>query len=326
MADEKKRGGPFGKTRGGQPLTREEIREIKKGRKKLRAELRRVGEHGRKDFETTASSMGLYFDKHKSRAMIAWFFSANGAWILLATALVLTAAIAGFALLAEMQGHFTISMSEEMFREGFIISEDEGFETSTSHLFATPAVNVPCISIVDIPENVDDMMGEHNGNYFAYTFYLRNEGQSLADYVWEIRLRSDSVVSSAAWLMVFVDGEMTIYAKANADGTPAALPAQGVTDYGYLDPPLYEHAADKSQYEIVDKIDALTYWRVVPKPFFSEDIVAAGRREDTMVGEVHKYTVVVWIEGDDPDCTNELIGKHVGFEMYMQMVHEEEEE
>ena len=98
---EKKTGGLFGKTRGGRKLTREEIREIKAGRKKLRAELRKMGERGRKEFETTASSMGLYFDRHRSRARLAWFLSANGAWVLLGVAGVLVAAIAGFALLAD---------------------------------------------------------------------------------------------------------------------------------------------------------------------------------------------------------------------------------
>ena len=40
--------GIFKKTRGGVPLTKEEVKEIKAGRKKLRAELRKIGE---KDIE-----------------------------------------------------------------------------------------------------------------------------------------------------------------------------------------------------------------------------------------------------------------------------------
>ena len=38
--------------------------------------------------------------------------------------------------------------------------------------------------------------------------------------------------------------------------------------------------------------------------------------------EVHKYTVVIWLEGDDPDCTDELIGGNMGLEIYMQMIDE----
>lgn len=316
----------FKRKRGGVVLTPEEIRNIKAGRKKLRAELRRIGEKSRKEFELTASSLGLYFDKSKPGALFAWLFATKGFWLLLVTAALLVMAIAGFAMLAEMKGHFTISMSDEMFREGFTISEDPNFVSKTSHLFATPAVDVPCISIVDIPENVNEINGEHNGNYFAYTFYLRNDGKNEATYRWEIRFNSESEVADATWVMLFIDDEMTIYAKAADDGRAEALPSWENNNFGYLKAPLFDKAIDKSQYEIVASVGGLTYWRVVPKPFVEEGVLATGEREDVKPGEVHKYTIVVWLEGDDPDCTNELIGKHIGFEMFMQMVEKENEE
>ena len=315
----------FRKKRGGVVLTKAEIREIKEGRKKLRKELRKVGERSRKEFELTASSLGLYFDKAKPRSLLAWLFATKGGWLLLFTSVLLIMAIAGFALLAEMKGHFTISMSDEMFKEGFTISEDPTFLSKTSHLFATPAVDVPCISIVDIPENVNEIDGEHNGKYFAYTFYLRNEGSNEATYRWEIRFNSESQVAEATWMMLFVDDEMTIYAKAADDGREEALPSWETDNFGYLKAPMYDKAQDKSQYDVVAVVGGLTYWRVVPKSFEGDGIVAAGEREDVQPGEVHKYTIVVWLEGDDPDCTNELIGQHIGFEMFMQMVEKENE-
>ena len=316
----------FKRKRGGVVLTPEEIRNIKAGRKKLRAELRKMGEKSRKEFELTASSLGLYFDKAKPGALFAWLFATKGFWLLLVTAALLVMAIAGFAMLAEMKGHFTISMSDEMFREGFTISEDPDFVGKTSHLFATPAVDVPCISIVDIPENVDDINGEHNGNYFAYTFYLRNDGSNEATYSWEIRFNSESQVADATWIMLFIDGEMTIFAKAADDGRAEALPEWENNSYGYINAPLYDKAADKSQYEKIAEVGGLTYWRVIPKPFAAGGTVSAGIREDVQPGEVHKYTIVVWLEGDDPDCTNELIGQHIGFEMFMEMVEKEKDE
>ena len=44
------------------------------------------------------------------------------------------------------------------------------------------------------------------------------------------------------------------------------------------------------------------------------------------LGDVHKYTVVMWLEGDDPECTDELIGGHMGVEMNMRMRNETGEE
>ena len=47
------------KRRGGMPLTRDEVREIKAGRKKLRKEMRAAGIRSKDEFELTASSLGL---------------------------------------------------------------------------------------------------------------------------------------------------------------------------------------------------------------------------------------------------------------------------
>ena len=57
------KGGIFRRKRGGQELSREQIKAIKKGRKVLRAELKQRGLKSKEDFELTASSLGLYLDK-----------------------------------------------------------------------------------------------------------------------------------------------------------------------------------------------------------------------------------------------------------------------
>lgn len=317
----------FKKKRGGVVLTREEVKKIKAGRKKLRADLRKMGEKDRKEFELTASSMGLYFDHNKVSAVLKWFFATKGMWALLVSAFLLLLTFWGISYIAELKGHFTINISRDMFRNGFSISEDEDFSGRTAHLFATPAVDVPCISIVDIPENVDKVKGEHNGsNHFAYTFYLRNEGEAEADYQWELRLNySSELIAKASWVMVFIDGKMTLYAKANDDGTPAALPEFDNNTVGYLKPPMYEYAADKNQYDDFLKHNTLTYWRVISKPFLSKDVVAAGKFKNVKPGEVHRYTIVLWLEGDDPDCTEQLIGESLGLEMFMAMIDEKGE-
>ena len=314
--------GFFKKKRGGVPLTREQVKSIKEGRKKLRAELKKQGEKSRKEFELTASSVGLYFDHNKIIAGIKWFFANKGLKFLALLAGVLLLVLWGLSAIADMKGHFTINMSSNMFRQGFSISEDEDFTVRTSRLFATPKVNVPCLSIVDIPENVDDIKGEHEGNYFAYTFYLRNEGETDADYKWELRFAAPTKLSKTAWIMLFIDGEMTLYAQANEDGSPAALPERGNDTVGYLKPPLMDVAADKSQYEIIRQYNTLTYWRVIPKPFLSDELATAGERLNVHPGEVHKYTVVVWLEGDDPDCTQEMVNESLGLEMFMAMIDE----
>ena len=41
-------------------------------------------------------------------------------------------------------------------------------------------------------------------------------------------------------------------------------------------------------------------------------------------GDLDKMTVVVWIEGDDPECTNALIGGHVRLNMKLTEEHNSE--
>ena len=64
----------FKKKRAGVVLTENEVREIKAGRKKLRRDLRAAGIKKRKDFETTASSLGLLAFARKMALGFARFF------------------------------------------------------------------------------------------------------------------------------------------------------------------------------------------------------------------------------------------------------------
>jgi hypothetical protein len=47
-------------------------------------------------------------------------------------------------------------------------------------------------------------------------------------------------------------------------------------------------------------------------------------QEHVAPGDIHKYTVVIWLEGDDPDCTDDLIGGHAGMDLRLHLVGEED--
>lgn len=318
----KKQRGPFKKRRAGVVLTKDEVIAIKAGRKKLRREMRAMGIKDRKEFELTASSLGLYFDKNRRLALLWWLLRGRLFWLLLGLGALLLTALAGISYITELQGHFTISMTDDLFREGFTLSETVGFENPTSHLFASPAEGVPCISIKNIPTNVDDIDGLHNDEYFAYTFYVRNDGETAQDLEWNLLVNSESLgISDAAWVMLFVDGKMTVYAKPDENGNSQMLPAQDDDTRGYENLPLIEKAADpQGQFETVRKIGAAVRWRVKPKNFLSGTAVDVGRFYNVQPKEVHKFTVVIWLEGDDPHCTNELIGGHLGMEFHLELV------
>lgn len=315
----------FKKKRAGVDLTREEVKAIKIGRKKLRKEMKARGIKGKQDFELTASSMGLYFDKR--RGLLGWLLL-HWLGILIGLMLALLLLLFIFSLIQQMRGHYTVNLSDGLFREGFVMSETEDFAMPTVHLFAEPAEQIPCISISQIPEDIDEYDGEHNDGYFAYTYYIRNEGESTVGYTWKLRMNMENQeLSDAAWAVVIEDGEMRFYAKESYEtGREEALPAFNDDSRGYLAMPLMEIAPGSDQFEIVRQVGQRTYYRAIPDPFITDTIIAEGEQNDVDPGEIHKYTVVLYLEGDDPDCTDDLIGGSLGVEMNFLLNTEPDEE
>ena len=312
--------------RAGEVLTQEQVAAIKLGRKALHRDMKAKGLKDKSDFEVTASSMGLYFDKRRSGMLLLWFFHGRGLWALAGALALMMLTLFLYSTVTQLRGHFTINMSDDLFREGFVLSDSVWFDMPSTHLFCTPAENVPCVSISHLPQDLDETDGEHHGEYFAYTFYCRNEGESTVGYDWQVSLNSESRnLASATWVMIFEDGEMTFYAQPNVEtGEAEALPAFDDNTRGYIELPLQQFTKNpESQYETIAEKEAYTYSRVIPEKFISDRVVAQGQQTQVAPGDVHKYTVVIWLEGDDPDCTDELIGGHVGMEFQFEMIEEE---
>ena len=312
----------FRRKRSNEVLTREQVKAIKKGRKLLRKDLKKQGVKDKQDFEVIAASQGLYFDKWSFLAF--WWMKGCGLWALLGSILALLGVMMLLSWVTELRGHFTISLAEDLFREGFVLSETADFKQPTTYLFATPAEDVPCISINDIPLDVDSAYeGAHNAQYFAYTFFLRNEGQSTVDYTWSMELNSESKsLSDGVWVMVFEDGKMRFYAEPNDQGKTEALPAFEDNTRGYVNPKIMELCAQpEEQFELIRQRGELSYYRLIPETFLSLTHVAEGGRELVKPMDVHKYTIVIWLEGDDPDCDNSMIGGHVGMEFNIELTN-----
>lgn len=324
IGEEKKQHRLFKYRRAGVVLSEDEVKAIKAGRKKLRKEMRARGIRSRREFELTAGALGLYFDKSKW-GLLLWL---GRHWLgaLLGALAAFLAVLFLFSAVQYMRGHFTISLSDGMFREGFTLSDSVGFEHPTVQLFATPAADVPCISINQIPTNVDSIDGEHNGQYFAYTYYIRNEGESTVDYTWSLSIASETQsLSSGVWAMLFEDGVLRIYARANSQsGEAEALPPLSDNSRGYLSLPVRELAPQSDQFSLVRTVGDVPYYRVIPDSFLSDREIAAGRMNGVAPMQAHKYTVVLWLEGDDADVTDAMIGGHLGAEMNFRLESEAE--
>ena len=197
-------------------------------------------------------------------------------WLIALLAVIGILFIAAFA--QEKMGNFTINLNRlELYRKGIAISDDPYFTRPTARLIANTVADATNISIDDLPDDLDEVSGGHNGdNYMAYTYYVRNAGKE--DVWYNARITLDSCAKGAeeaVRVAVWHNGTRTVYAMPAADGQPEA----GCVSF----------ADDKT--------------------------VCAYREENFLVGNVDKYTIVIWMEGDDPECVDKIVGGSVEFTM-----------
>lgn len=227
------------------------------------------------DPETLVS---MYLPHHKRRKLGAALLQLDRMHLLLLGLLLAVAVLFIVAFAQEKMGNFTINLNRlELYRKGISIADNGNFDGATARLVANTVQDATNISIDDIPADVDDVDGGHNGkNYMAYTYYVRNAGKEDLGYIASITLDSCAKgAEKAVRIAVYQNGERIVYAAPADDGG---------TEDGC-------------------------------ENFLSDKIVCQYENKDFLVGNVDRYTIVIWMEGDDPNCVDAIIGGSVQFSM-----------
>lgn len=285
-------------------LSAKEKKIIRQKRRALRKDLKLRGIRSRQEFEIIAQQMGLVYGGNKWLLGPFWRFLElfGGHWLaalagLLAASLFL---VYGYSALNHRKEDFTIAVSGDLQRIGFDLSETEDFANPQVRLTSQVLIESNAMSVAALPTDLDQQNGSHNGdNYMAYTFWIRNHGETTVNYDWHLVLNEVSnQVDDALWIMIYDEGKQTIYAKA-----PAGASAEKLSGYGEY--PLYDQAADpQTQYYTNGRGEK----GIATTPYVADREVAAGTVTEFQPEEKHKYTVVMWMEGDDPECTNDTLG------------------
>ena len=203
--------------------------------------------------------------------------------ILLGIFLVLSLAFNG--------GSFTVSLDPNLYtKSGIVIYDDEAlaeYEHDKRILYAKELEFMDNISIKWLPDDIDSSTGgSHNGdNYLAYTFFVENKGTETQNYWYELYI--DDVIKNvddAVRIMVILNGEKTVYAKASSLGT-----------------------AEKDT-----------------TMFYSNDQPILESRKGLKANEKDKFTVVIWLEGDDPECVDNILGGEIKVHMEINEEHIED--
>ncbi len=175
-------------------------------------------------------------------------------------------------------GSFTVRVNKyDMVNQGLTLSETPEFDHAISVLNADIVYDMTNISAHDLPENIDKVNGSHNGNnYIAYTFYLINAGDDTISYKGEMSIENVTKgVDEAVRVAIYKNGKKTVYGKTKSNG-------KGI-----------ESDCDEE--------------------FLSSNLVMRELKEEFEPKAKDKYTVVIWLEGNDPDCLDNIIGGTIKF-------------
>lgn len=182
------------------------------------------------------------------------------------------------------RGQFTISLERDLYlKNNLIIYDDPNYKVFRTELYA------PVIDFIDniaekwLPSNLGEHPGgSHNGdNYIAYTFFIENMGELVTNYWTEIVI-ADVIknVDEALRVRVYKNETVNTYAKIGKGGRP---------EKGTI-------------------------------PFKTGTVVVDDKVSNFRPGDINKYTIVIWIEGNDPECTDNILGGEV--KVYMDFKSE----
>lgn len=184
------------------------------------------------------------------------------------------------------EGRFTVTLDyNKDLKSGLAIYESIKDPTGKTRLQAGKIEFLDNISINWLPDDLHEQAeGTHNGdNYIAYTFYVENQGSEVQNYWYEIVMK-DVIknVDDAVRIMIYLNGEKTVYAKESS--------ITGEAETGTI-------------------------------PFRFENPIVLEKRANFNPGDRDKFTIVIWLEGDDPDCVDAIIGGELKLEMNITDEH-----
>lgn len=218
--------------------------------------------------------------------------------------LVLLVLVYILSLLFSRYGSFTIAVKDYGDRDyALALCENDEFKTTSSRLVAQEIRDADNITYTELPSDLNDVNGSHNGkNYLAYTFYVKNIGKNDCNYKYSLLITRATVGIDAA-VRVRVYYNSNYYKKAT-----------DTYDYSsaYVD-----YAKPKTGGNGLPEVDPGN--RTMTN-FLTNDVIVEKQINDFHSGDIAKVTVVIWLEGEDPDCTDDVLGGQFKTDMVLEIV------
>ncbi len=194
------------------------------------------------------------------------------------------------SMLLTQWGDLVISIGDVSDGKTIMLSESKSFEDAVESLNGGSVKDVTNITKSWLPKGLDNQKdGQHNGdNYVAYTFYLKNTGDEDLDYKTTMDITGVSKsADEAVRIQIYKNGKDNTYAKGTYANRKTA------------------------------ETDA-TKW-------VDNDTVIKTPKSHLKAGSVDKFTIVMWIEGNDRECVDAIRGGTIRSRMIFDVVKDEDE-
>ena len=193
---------------------------------------------------------------------------------------IASALIAIITYYGQNAGNFVMEIDPNAYRRGIVLSADEEFLSPSPRLLSDAIINVRDMTYdwlkIDEAIATDGNYADPDYKYIAYTLYIQNIGDETCDVNMNATIVSLQKGLDGAMRFLVIEDETLekMYMKPDTVETE------------YVDMPEAEH-------------------------FVSDITIMNGEITNFKPYQIKKYTIIVWLEGQDPDCTDEILGGRI---------------
>ena len=195
--------------------------------------------------------------------------------------LIILALFSWFTIYGTQVGNFVITL--ERSEVNLSLSEDASLKDRSSRIVYPGTNELSDITYQDIPNDISSGDGNKSitKQYLCYSFFVNNESNRSVDYAFDFALVDDD-----GWMMSMLRVMIIVGNVGKEEGVVFALP---------------EDSEDKKTM-LVKELNKYTPY-VTREMDLTDEIIFSMTGKDLKINQSEKFTIVMWIEGCDPDCT-----------------------
>eukprot|EP01156_Anaeramoeba_ignava_P017838 Anaeramoba_ignava/a90141_120.p6 GENE.a90141_120~~a90141_120.p6 ORF type:complete len:240 (-),score=15.41 a90141_120:8614-9333(-) len=197
----------------------------------------------------------------------------------------------------QQSGNFVMNVNYDTYARGIVIADNRTMTNAGPQLTSDSLSDAKDITYwwldIETAQETDGNYYDPDFDYLAYTFYIQNQGTETVDITYSLRVTDVYKNLDEAVRIIFIDdGVETIYQKEDEANEFGVLPTYPVS------------ISDASLF-----IDDNTVFRTSIIGFTPNTI--------------KKFTIIIYLEGEDPDTTDDLLGSMIRFRMTFSIDEDE---